>query len=387
MNGYILLFGRTPKLSVAEVNALIPDVRQVSDVCVHIPVPEVKIDGRMLPVKDLLGILGGTVKIASELQEVDEVSPEMVSKMIAESNGPTKIAFGISIYGGGVGSPEAFNASVKNLLEIGGRKCRYFSDPSGIISSSTVGMSGMTEIVIVRKENGFIVGRTVAVQAFDAWSKRDYGRPERDTKVGMLPPKVARIAVNIALGPDASGKVLLDPFCGMGTVLMEAMHRGVEVVGSDLDAVVVAKARENLHWAMGSMGYATPLKIEKCDATHVDELLGEETVDAIVTEPYMGPIGLGLGNMTDHTKLTNIMKGLQKMYTGFVKSAYSVLKIGGTAVIAVPRYSIGKRVYDVKNIVDMCETLGYTKVLGPVEYSREHAVVSREFYVFLKGTR
>jgi tRNA G10 N-methylase Trm11 len=55
---------------------------------------------------------------------------------------------------------------------------------------------------------------------------------------GKLRPKVARALINICLGPQKEGTVL-DPFCGSGTVLLEAALMNYGAVGCDVDPFAV----------------------------------------------------------------------------------------------------------------------------------------------------
>lgn len=60
---------------------------------------------------------------------------------------------------------------------------------------------------------------------------------------GKFNPQVCRALVNILGVPP--GGMLLDPFCGSGTTLVEAAHRGVRGIGTDLNplAVFIANAK------------------------------------------------------------------------------------------------------------------------------------------------
>jgi tRNA G10 N-methylase Trm11 len=60
-----------------------------------------------------------------------------------------------------------------------------------------------------------------------------------------LSTRVARAIVNIA-APDPTGLKLIDPCCGIGTVLVEALSMGIDIVGSDNNPLVMKGARENL---------------------------------------------------------------------------------------------------------------------------------------------
>ena len=83
-----------------------------------------------------------------------------------------------------------------------------------------------------------------------------------------LPTRLARAAVNIT-APDESpsARRVIDPCCGIGTVLIEALSIGVPIVGRDVNPLVTTGARANI----AHFGYA-------CEVT-----LGEI---ASVTEHY-----------------------------------------------------------------------------------------------------
>ena len=60
-----------------------------------------------------------------------------------------------------------------------------------------------------------------------------------------LPARAARAAVNIAV-PEPQGITAIDPCCGIGTVLLEALSMGIDIRGGDLNPLAAIGARENL---------------------------------------------------------------------------------------------------------------------------------------------
>lgn len=74
-----------------------------------------------------------------------------------------------------------------------------------------------------------------------------------------LPLKVARCAINLGVGDNLSQSII-DPCCGVGTVVLEALAMGLNIHGSDINRWVSYKARLNLEY----FGY-DPLLIEKKD--------------------------------------------------------------------------------------------------------------------------
>lgn len=60
-----------------------------------------------------------------------------------------------------------------------------------------------------------------------------------------LSTRVARAVANIA-APEPAGVTLIDPCCGIGTVLIEALSMGMNITGRDLNHFIVHGARENI---------------------------------------------------------------------------------------------------------------------------------------------
>lgn len=60
-----------------------------------------------------------------------------------------------------------------------------------------------------------------------------------------LSTRVARAVANIAV-PKPEGVKAIDPCCGIGTVLVEALSMGIDIVGRDINPLVVDGSRENI---------------------------------------------------------------------------------------------------------------------------------------------
>lgn len=408
MISYLFVFGRTPHLALAELASLFPNATLLNS---NMGILNVS-PGDRFSSESVIASLGGTVKIAEVRQEVPSLSAAtLASVLIKTADRSKRIVFGISSYHPSVPVTTTLLSDTKKELESGGYTARFVTGRDNEpLTSVVVSKQKLTELIIAPKKQSIVIAKTVAVQDFESWNRRDYGRPYADPKSGMLPPKVARIAVNLAMraipatepgsnaeeipGQARNDKVLLDPFCGMGTILAEALLSGWKVVGSDLSAEVIDKARKNLEWLEGShpSGKDAILPAVKwfvSDATHISDHLAPASIDAIVTEPFMGPTEIGGRRSGDGDrkaggteKIKNIIKGLENLYIGCLKDWHRVLKPGGRVVMALPAFQIGGRTMFVKRVIDSCENLGYTKLLGPLEYSRPQAVVKREFYLW-----
>lgn len=60
-----------------------------------------------------------------------------------------------------------------------------------------------------------------------------------------LSTRVARAVANIAV-PHPEGIRAIDPCCGIGTVLVEALSMGIDIVGRDINPLVCVGSRENI---------------------------------------------------------------------------------------------------------------------------------------------
>ncbi|ALC87244.1 RNA methyltransferase [Bacillus sp. FJAT-22090] len=60
-----------------------------------------------------------------------------------------------------------------------------------------------------------------------------------------LSTRVARAVANIAV-PHPEGIQAIDPCCGIGTVLVEALSMGIDIVGRDINPLVCVGSRENI---------------------------------------------------------------------------------------------------------------------------------------------
>ena len=379
MSSYLFVFGRTPGLALEELRSVAQNVLSVS--------PSVALADIVEDPPIAIARLGGTVKIAQSIRVVSQLSAEVFAEILAQDDTSAKrrMDFGISYYDT---PPDAhILPRVKEILADQGISARFVAAKhESALSSVVVAKQQIVELIVTpAKGEGYMIAKTVAVQDFEEWNRRDYGRPAADPKAGMLPPKVARMVVNIAL---LGGKgMLLDPFCGMGTILAEALLSGADVLGSDAAPRAAAAAEKNLAWLISACPAvkAASWKLFVADATHVSDHLEKESVDAIATEPFMGTTQLGgQGAPIPSKRLHNIIKGLEKLYIGCLRDWQHVLRTGGRIVIAMPEYRVGTQKYFVKKVIDSCERLGYTCLAGPIEYSRPQAVVRRQFFIFQK---
>jgi tRNA G10 N-methylase Trm11 len=182
----------------------------------------------------------------------------------------------------------------------------------------------------VGKEQTF-VATTIAVHNPFEFQKRDVGKPVQ-RKIFAISPRLARIMINLA--GCTEGKVLLDPFCGVGTILQEALLSKAKVIGMDINGWCVEAARRNMEWlkaeyAMENAEY----RALQGDVYMLSQKIGREQVDCIATEPDLGP---ALRQVPTTSYAVRIVEKLEPLYFGLLEEAYKVLKSPGRLVVVSP---------------------------------------------------
>jgi 23S rRNA G2445 N2-methylase RlmL len=153
------------------------------------------------------------------------------------------------------------------------------------------------------------------------------GFARRSWKVGhipaSLPPSIAYGLLRTA--GSRAGEVLLDPFCGAGTILVE---RGLLVppagrlVGSDVSITAREAAAANAAMV------GVPIELHDWDATALP--LAAASVDTIVTNP---PYGQRYGEAA----------ALPRLYGGFLAEAARVLRGHGRCVVLTSEAALMER--------------------------------------------
>jgi tRNA (guanine10-N2)-dimethyltransferase len=129
-----------------------------------------------------------------------------------------------------------------------------------------------------------------------------------------MQPKLARILVN--LSGARRGDTVLDPFCGVGGILLEASLLGLQPIGVDLSPWMVEGAKENMEW-----GRASSLGIIRGDIAY----LPIRRADAIVTDPPYG------------TSASTGGRRPQSLYRALLETAARILPLGSRLVLVHPK--------------------------------------------------
>jgi SAM-dependent methyltransferase len=145
---------------------------------------------------------------------------------------------------------------------------------------------------------------------------------------------VAELMVDLA---GATGGTVLDPACGVGTLLRAAHRRGAEaVLGQEVDAAAarLATARLLLHGA--------PARVHAGDSLLADAY-HDEMADAVVCDPPMAERSWGYEDLTADPRWQYGLPPRGEPELAWAQHCLSHVKPGGRAVVLMPAAAASRR--------------------------------------------
>ena len=389
---FIAILGRQPEISFAELEAVFgrQNVQPATPDIATIDADDID-----------LSILGGTTKIAKVITTHNYANKRDsdlftdISRQITNHytdkwrSVDHKITLGISAYGFNI-PPRAVQKTgiiLKSSLKKSGVSLRLIPNTESALSTAVshnnkLGLSdNKVELIIVKTKTSVIIAESRGAQNITAYTRRDHGKPKRDAFVGMLPPKLAQIMLNLALGSknDTPG-LILDPFCGTGTVLQEALLRQFDVIGTDLSDKMVSYTRENLDWITKSHKHTGQIiEISQADATS-NQWSNARQISAVVCETYLGQ---PFSAPPSPAKLKEVTGNCNHIISGFLKNIHPQLTPGTRLCIAVPAWRSKDGSLTHLPLTRDPSRLGFDLVRPPMIYSRPDQVVARELLVLV----
>jgi len=390
---YVFILGKNWKLSVAELvsflksRAYTPRIIDISKSFVVIELenaldPSIAVD------------LGGTIKIGRVVTEIpvgtvnkaflekDKQDRNQIQTDLSLDNTVERVfdaskaisIFGVSVYfadthfsHSSIRIQRFLGSYFKRSLASRGVKAKFMGFPKSRhmpqLTHVEVLKKGLVEnsaeiLFCIGKEEAFL-SKTIAVHNPFEFQKRDVERPFQ-RKIFSISPRLAKILVNLSM--CLPGGRLLDPFCGVGTIIQEAALMQMEVIGVDKDSWCVKASRANLAWLKKE--YSSLLEGMRStvllgDARSLTSQIEKGSVDAIATEPPLGP---ALRYIPTVSRANRIVGDLKSLYYDFLEEAYKVLKYSGYLAIVSPlvRTRMGVPVY--LDIDRKAELDGFKKV-------------------------
>ncbi|MBR3164144.1 hypothetical protein IKF15_02470 [Candidatus Saccharibacteria bacterium] len=396
---YLFVLGREPLLSFAELESVFGATKlrpfpaqPAATPCA--PAPIFAILDTTSPLEPaIINRLGGTIKIA---QILDQPLASFLSTLPKDH----KLTLGFSDYSKSASKASTWQFALKqkHLLRRQGRSVRLVPNTSATLSAATIiynrltpnssshTQSIRTRYEIIRYNDLYAV--TLAVQDISAYAKRDHARPARDAFVGMLPPKLAQILINLST-PTSPSTTILDPFCGTGVILQEALLMGYSTYGSDLSQKMLDYTQQNLLWLAErypDLNLETkPVPLELGDATTHHWQITPPL--AIASEIYLGQ---PLSSPPNQSTLNHLKTEAATLVIAFLKNLSPQIPQGTSLALAIPAWLRPDGSYEMPDILDEIAKLNYNvKRYRYVRaedfiYHRKSQVVARKIIVLRK---
>ncbi len=390
----VCILGRQPALGLAELESLYGG-ETVSRIAQSVAGVDLEADHINF------ARLGGSTRVAKVLSELPNTNWKLVEKELAkllrsmDIDGDSKITLGLSAFGFDM-TPAKLTAAgltLKKILRSTGRSVRLTPNPALELNTAQVIHNKLTQpggvelLCIATSDGKTVIAQTTAVQNIESYTLRDRGRPKRDARVGMLPPKLAQIIINLAAGqkPATPDTIVLDPFCGTGVILQEAMLMGYSAHGTDLEPRMIDFSRKNIEWIRTETDtLETNFELEAADATYHQ---WNPLPAFIASEAYLGR---PFTATPTREILTQTATDVNAILTKSLRNIRSQLPSGTRLCLAVPAWQIGTDTFRHLRLLDSLEEIGYNRVEfehvleSELLYYREDQIVARELLVLTR---
>jgi len=407
----LFIFGRQPQISLAEVESLynfasIQPIANNTAALVDIRPKDVNFNR-----------LGGSIKLAKVLFKLPTTNWYDIEKFLISSIPKAsqdlpkgKLTLALSAYNFSVPSSQVQKTAIKlkqtivkqtqkHVRVVPNKECAM--NAAQIIHNKLTSVNGW-EIIIISNHKETFIGQTIDVQNIKEYAMRDQKRPFRDARVGMLPPKLAQIIINLSVGPlnnkaltalpniddNQDSKTILDPFCGSGVISQEALIMGYNVIASDLDEKMIEYTQKNLDWLKKHSGFninhSLTVNILRGDATNHNWKIN---ISSVATEMFLGK---PLTKRLEPHHLNPTIDSCNDVLKRFLINIYPQINKNTRLCIAVPAWHIQNNAFHHLPIIDSLDQLGYNRLSFKhvdnydLIYHRSNQIVGRELLIITK---
>jgi SAM-dependent methyltransferase len=396
---FVFILGRQPALGLAELESLYgPNNLQPVGTQAALLQAQHTIDFSRLGGSTRQCDFIATVQSTQWETVINHIEPRLLG--LATNLPKGKIRLGLSYLGQGVNAKliNATGLSLKKTIKGTERSIRLVPNTAPELNTAQVLHNQLTgptgiELVFIPHKNQTVVARTTHVQDINAYAARDQKRPRRDARVGMLPPKLAQIIINLSgkhaipsaavTGQKPHQARLLDPFCGTGVVLQEAALAGYSVYGTDLDERMVRYTRDNLNWLKDSRQIHFEWFLETADATSHQ---WQQPFDMIACETYLGR---PLNALPAPDAIHKIIADCDTIHRKFLENVARQTTSGFRLCIGVPAWKT-KNGFKHLPTLDNLHELGYNRLRfvhasnEELIYHRPDQIVGRELVILTR---
>jgi tRNA G10 N-methylase Trm11 len=366
---YLFILGRNVELSVAEVKSFLQKEKIIFKVLSKVHNGLLIETASNLP-RGIVEKLGGTISIGKVLADgaLKEISKELDKQQIYEvkNNKLNYVVFDfhgkgfidVLLYLKARFKKEGLKATEKKLAG------RIKLQSGELVSNLS---SNLVQEQYFVFENNF--GRIIETCDYSKIEKRDMEKPVRRESLSIS-PRLSKILINLSQVKE--NETLLDPFCGIGSVLQEALLQKIKVIGIDVDKEAVENAKVNLKWFnFPEKDYI--LINEDSSKVKIPEVSG------IASEPDLGELQKKLPSLD---KARHIIAGFETLMIKVINNLKKNVK--GKIVFTSPLINTGKNKIEC-DFKKIASATGLKISQGfPIYEFREDSIVGRSIVVMGK---
>lgn len=359
---YLFIFGRNPKLSLEEVKSF---VKRTENIILEETIKE---NGLLLDLKNpidagTVDFLGGTIAIGIVLCNLKDIDKNEI--YYGSENKFNYVIWGFSEH----------TDEVSEYL-----KKRFRSEKLKTTEKKLTGFIKTQDNEIIKKSSSNLIdeeyfvfedffGKIVQKCDYKEIEKRDMDKPVRREDLSIS-PRLAKIMIN--LSEVKENEVLLDSFCGIGVVLIEALNMGVKVIGIDKDKEAIDGSKKNIEW----------FKFPKENYNLINNDSNKfkiNSANVLVSEPDFGKT---LRKIPEKKEAETMINQFENLMIGVLNNLKK--NISGKFVFSAPFINVGRNRVEC-NFSKISEKTGLKIEEGfPIQEFRKGQIVGREIVVLKK---
>jgi len=304
-----------------------------------------------------------------------------------------KVVYGISVLGYSdikIKDIQRLSNEIKRGFKESGVSSRFILPQKGELNAAQIIyneiLSDGFELCIFDINGQRVYGNTLGIQDIDSFVKRDLERPSVDFDMGVLPQKLARIMCNLT---GLRSGILWDPFCGSGTVLMEAAVLGFDILGSDIDLGALESADKNIKWlSKEGLIESNRYNIFQLDIRNVEKRIIKDLkstgINAVVCEPFMGP---PQRRVVSEFKAEELLENVRSLYESLFTVLNEISHKGFKVVLIVPEYKTdrGWKTFNLNSLIGKKWNILNKKYgSGDLKWKRINSIISRNIFILEK---
>ncbi len=365
---YLFHLGRDPELSCLEIVSFLQRTDK--------PYKIIKITKKLMILelenfnaKEAIKCLGGTIKISTEITDVENYILSLISSK--------RIEYGVNIFESSQESLNNLTDLIKNIAKRERIKALHkYGQEREIPPSKSKNLD--FELTLCKNQTYLVIASSDP----KSYRDRDETRPFFDP-LQVVSVRLAKILINLAQPKKDS--TLLDPFVGLGTILQEASLMDITVIGTDKDLTIIKRAQANLTWAKKNLHFKKNPILKVLDVVRLSKELNN--IDCIATEPYMGPY---LRKIPWEGEAREIAKELSHMYESFLMQSSKILKKGAKVAIVVPTFKTRTNTLIRIGFQSMLPKYGFgifqplNNNIIPIDYKLKNSKIQRKIYILEK---